>query len=164
MPPSSLTPEPRNTAPDSLNLAVAEAQTVPGALLALIERTEKLAQFAASQGCMHEETYRGGAIWEICRDCGAKWADDEGGRPEWEEPAAITAAWRAIEAARSALNGAADTTSPTPVVAELVAALTALRDEHLYRYCRTKKDGVSDLPPVIQRANDAIHKATGAKK
>lgn len=31
--------------------------------------------------CLHEDTYRGGAIWTICRGCGAKWADDRGGMP-----------------------------------------------------------------------------------
>lgn len=36
--------------------------------------------------CQHENTYRGGAIWEICSDCDAKWADDEGGKPEWADP------------------------------------------------------------------------------
>lgn len=29
--------------------------------------------------CIHEDTYRGGTIWTICRACGQKWADDEGG-------------------------------------------------------------------------------------
>lgn len=36
--------------------------------------------------CQHEETYRGGFLWEICLSCGANWTDDEGGRPEWREP------------------------------------------------------------------------------
>jgi hypothetical protein len=36
--------------------------------------------------CQHEDTYRGGAIWEICCSCNAKWADDEGGKPEWRDP------------------------------------------------------------------------------
>lgn len=42
--------------------------------------------------CTHEETYRGGAIWEICRHCGAKWADDEGGKPEFSDPVYVEAA------------------------------------------------------------------------
>lgn len=29
--------------------------------------------------CLHESRHRGGVIWEICDDCGAKWTDDEGG-------------------------------------------------------------------------------------
>lgn len=45
-----------------------------------------------SNTCLHEETHRGGNIWEICDSCGAKWADDEGGRPEYVEPAAVTKA------------------------------------------------------------------------
>lgn len=36
--------------------------------------------------CQHDETHRGGAIWEICDACGAQWADDMGGKPEWKDP------------------------------------------------------------------------------
>lgn len=36
--------------------------------------------------CRHEETYRAGSLWEICHSCGAKWADDEGGKPAWKDP------------------------------------------------------------------------------
>jgi hypothetical protein len=36
--------------------------------------------------CTHEETHRGGVLWEICDLCGAKWADDRGGRPEFQWP------------------------------------------------------------------------------
>jgi hypothetical protein len=36
--------------------------------------------------CTHENTYRGGTIWETCGDCGAMWADDKGGKPEWVDP------------------------------------------------------------------------------
>ena len=36
--------------------------------------------------CVHDETHRGGTLWEICDQCGAKWADDQGGRPEWKDP------------------------------------------------------------------------------
>lgn len=39
-------------------------------------------EYAERQTCTHEETYRGGAIWEICYICGKKWADDEGGKPD----------------------------------------------------------------------------------
>lgn len=47
--------------------------------------------------CSHEETYRGGAIWEICSMCGAKWADDEGGKPEYKEPKELTEAYKLLE-------------------------------------------------------------------
>lgn len=43
-------------------------------------------RWARQNTCHHEETHRGGVLWEICDLCGAKWADDEGGKPEWEDP------------------------------------------------------------------------------
>ena len=48
--------------------------------------------------CAHDETKRGGAIWEICCSCGAKWADDEGGKPEYKEPEELIAVYTAIAA------------------------------------------------------------------
>ena len=42
---------------------------------------ENVADYAANNTCLHEDTHRGGVIWEICSSCGAKWADDEGGKP-----------------------------------------------------------------------------------
>jgi hypothetical protein len=42
--------------------------------------------YAETKICTHEETHRGGAIWEICDWCGSKWADDEGGRPAYARP------------------------------------------------------------------------------
>jgi len=47
----------------------------------LLKTLRDVTEFAARNHCTHEETYRGGAIWEICSSCGAKWADDEGGKP-----------------------------------------------------------------------------------
>lgn len=38
-------------------------------------------EYAECETCLHEDTHRGGAIWEICDSCGFKWADDEGGKP-----------------------------------------------------------------------------------
>ncbi|MNY39932.1 hypothetical protein D3C86_1746430 [compost metagenome] len=51
-----------------------------------IQLIQSLLSHIERNTCEHEETYRGGAIWEICRMCGAKWADDEGGRPEFKWP------------------------------------------------------------------------------
>lgn len=48
-----------------------------------------LLQYAEVQICTHEETHRGGAIWEICDSCGAQWADDCGGKPKFKWPDAI---------------------------------------------------------------------------
>lgn len=70
---------------------------------ALAERCERLE--AALRGllrrdqnntCQHDETHRGGAIWEICDNCGRQWADDRGGKPEWSDPPEWTAAEKAL--------------------------------------------------------------------
>lgn len=41
--------------------------------------------------CLHEETFRRGAIWNVCVGCGAMWADDESKpiprQPDWYAPA-----------------------------------------------------------------------------
>ena len=58
----------------------------------LVKALTNLLSYAERQICTHEETHRGGAIWEICDMCGAKWADDEGGKPDFEWPAEIEAA------------------------------------------------------------------------
>jgi hypothetical protein len=46
--------------------------------------------------CQHDSTYRGGVIWEICEGCGAKWADDRGGKPQWKDPVEWVLAEEAI--------------------------------------------------------------------
>ena len=51
----------------------------------LAEALQKVCNKYASTLCAHDETYRGGLIWEICAHCGAKWADDEGGKPPYKE-------------------------------------------------------------------------------
>lgn len=47
----------------------------------VVKVLEDLVDYAYKETCFHEETYRGGVIWEICDNCGMKWADDEGGKP-----------------------------------------------------------------------------------
>jgi len=47
----------------------------------LVTHFRAVLEFAERNTCTHEETHRGGAIWEICSYCGKKWADDEGGKP-----------------------------------------------------------------------------------
>ena len=61
----------------------------------VVEILRAVTDHAARNTCLHEETYRGGVIWEICSQCGAKWADDEGGKPEdaHEIPKAISNAY-----------------------------------------------------------------------
>ena len=54
------------------------------------------------QTCTHEETHRGGFVWEICDSCGAKWADDEGGKPEFKWPKVVERAHAMLAAAPEA--------------------------------------------------------------
>ena len=51
--------------------------------------------------CTHEETHRGGQ-WEICDMCGAKWADDRGGKPEFKWPEVVEKARAMLAAAQEA--------------------------------------------------------------
>jgi hypothetical protein len=77
----------------------------------LIERAANALQGALSEAlrnvCMHEETHRGGAIWEICDWCGCKWADDEGGRPKYKVPPSITRGYSVLSLLRAATGEAA---------------------------------------------------------
>ena len=36
--------------------------------------------------CQHIHTRRDSGTWQHCDECGAMWADDEGGKPAWEDP------------------------------------------------------------------------------
>ena len=65
---------------------------------------EALVRHIESETCTHEETHRGGAIWEICDSCGAQWADDRGGRPEFTWPECVENA-RSMLAAAPATSG-----------------------------------------------------------
>ncbi|WP_394060597.1 hypothetical protein [Alcaligenes sp. WGS1538] len=66
---------------------------------ALLNALLALVAYAEWNTCIHEDTHRGGGIWEICNDCGAKWADDEGGKPAFEWPQEIRIARALIDAA-----------------------------------------------------------------
>lgn len=59
---------------------------------------EELVAHIEDSTCTHDSTHRGGAIWEICDDCGDKWADDRGGKPAFKWPGCV-------EMARALLNG-----------------------------------------------------------
>lgn len=65
-----------------------------------VQKLVDLLRWAEIQVCSHEETHRGGVLWEICDSCGAKWADDEGGKPEFQWPAEIEAAQAFLAAHR----------------------------------------------------------------
>jgi hypothetical protein len=63
----------------------------------------------ARNTCTHDETFRGGAIWEICLHCDMKWADDQGGKPEYAQPPQIIAAYDTLAAIRAALKPQTET-------------------------------------------------------
>jgi hypothetical protein len=67
----------------------AAGDELAAALLALLIRDTQ-------NTCPHENTHRAGAQWEICDDCGTRWADDMGGKPAWEDPQEWVAARAAI--------------------------------------------------------------------
>ena len=71
----------------------------------LVKALQRLLSWSDRQVCTHEETHRGGAIWEICDMCGAKWADDEGGKPEFKWPDEIEGARTALSTWRQAQEG-----------------------------------------------------------
>lgn len=81
---------------------------------------EDLLAFAESRICTHEETHRGGLIWEICNSCGRKWADDEGGKPKFKWP-------DAIKNARTLLGTSVDTSAEVPD-SELTTLTKAIKD------------------------------------
>lgn len=70
-----------------------ECDALRAALKGLLARDQR-------NTCLHESTHRGGAIWEICDGCGLKWADDEGGKPEWVDPPEWDAAFDALKGAK----------------------------------------------------------------
>lgn len=84
-----------------------------GAAEQALEALTRLSGYAMRQTCSHDETYRGGVIWEICCACGAKWADDEGGKPSYEEPPEVIAARAAIASLEVAISRRGKTEHPT---------------------------------------------------
>lgn len=69
----------------------------------VLQALRRVTNYAARQTCAHDDTYRGGVLWEICSNCGMKWADDEGGRPEDTDPPELVEAAEAIAALEAAL-------------------------------------------------------------
>lgn len=65
----------------------AENERLKAANAELAAALSRMMGLAEATTCQHQSTHRGGAIWEICDDCGVKWADDRGGKPKWTEPA-----------------------------------------------------------------------------
>ncbi len=79
----------------------AGAQPAPSIPEAVMEVIAGLIYEVERNICPHEETHRGGQ-WEICDMCGAKWADDRGGKPEFKWPEVVERARAMLAAAPEA--------------------------------------------------------------
>jgi len=78
-------------------LTPSEADTLRAENARLREALKNLLDRDERYTCQHKETHRGGFLWEICDCCGAKWADDMGGKTEWKDPPEWVAARAALE-------------------------------------------------------------------
>lgn len=77
-----------------MKITLANLQT--SELSVLLSTLRDVTNLADNNICRHEETHRGGFLWEICNTCGAKWADDEGGKLPFVEPPAIIKAYELL--------------------------------------------------------------------
>lgn len=89
-----------------------------------LEALEALMRRDTGNTCQHENTHRGGGIWEICDECGAKWADDRGGKPKWEDPPEWVVADKAISALRAVPQPLPAGCTKVELTAEQQAGLT----------------------------------------
>lgn len=75
---------------------VAEQDALCAENARLREALKGLLDYSERYTCKHEETHRGGFLWEICDVCGDKWADDMGGKTQWKDPPEWVAARAAL--------------------------------------------------------------------
>jgi hypothetical protein len=71
----------------------------------LVEALAGLLDEVDQNTCRHESTHRGGVIWTICDDCGAKWADDEGGFVPHKDSEPVARARQALRLHEAAEDG-----------------------------------------------------------
>lgn len=135
-----------------------------------------LVRHIEGQTCTHEETHRGGAIWEICDMCGMQWADDRGGKPEFKWPDCVERA-RAIlaeqggggEAVGEVLGGKSNNMLPIEQSepTDLISALERLAARWVHR-AREREAGtfctVPDLALSGQQMMDAEQLTETLKK
>lgn len=112
----------------------------------------ELLDYAEANECPHEDTYRGGAIWTICRDCDRKWADDEGGFPGYQEPEAITKA-------RAALSAPEPAPREVPVVTKEVIEAFERAGNEVMRRVDDLRVRVENVSPAIQSIWQEVVKA-----
>ena len=83
----------RSATPKRLCELKQERDEARASLAAIVQAMKDLLRRDERNTCQHENTHRGGVLWEICDECGAEWADDQGGKPypcpHKQEPQAI---------------------------------------------------------------------------
>jgi hypothetical protein len=82
---------------DARHAAAELALTADDQIRKLREALEWCVNKIYAEICTHEETYRGGSIWTICRNCDMRWADDRGGFKPYSEPKELSAARSALK-------------------------------------------------------------------
>ena len=136
----------------------------------LVEHLTAVLRYAENQTCLHEDTYRGGAIWEICDACGKKWADDEGGKPEnaSELPKVLIEAEDFLqslqdgETAAEVADEVAHNTSDDKIIAALVRAHsnTCKLIANLPVWCfKARRELVQQLADITCAIDDFARKA-----
>lgn len=101
--------------------------------------------------CTHEETHRGGFLWEICDLCGAKWADDRGGKPEFQWPDCVERAheWLAQQPA------AVDVAMVRDAERSIPANLTTAKDAEIARE-RWLRERAEDRCVAVEDQREAL--------
>lgn len=112
----------------------------------LREVLTRLLSYAERQICTHEETHRGGAIWEICDICGDMWADDKGGKPEFKWPAEIEAARAILADVVSVVQSAG--------MPELTLQVRIADLLHLLQFAKIETPTPGDAPQAERIMND----------
>ncbi len=144
----------------------------------LREALAALEAYASGQICMHEDTHRGGTLWEICNQCGAKWADDEGGKPKFKWPKEIVTAREALslpsQRLREALEEAErfirvlDTRHPNEGCDEAADAIREAlslpaQEAQPVAWVRFCSDGLTEGPILDSDSRmDSVRKTSGA--
>ena len=80
--------------------AAAELRRLHAMNKQLLEALEALLKRDVRNTCRLQRTHRGGVIWEICDDCGQKWAAYRNGKPDWTDPVEWNNARAALAAAK----------------------------------------------------------------